>query len=137
MARTRSKPHRRALLKTEPKTPEVIFEYIKGQNFRVVHADGAIGGVTPGGNIHMAFYSERSAIPRLMVHEVTADGALGALKPEKTVSRAGIVREMDVDVVMSEAGIDALLAWLAQKKADLIQRKKKLAALARRRKLRK
>src|SRR3954469_15164957 len=48
----------------------VVIEYIKSSYFRVVHSTGAIGGITPEGNIHMAFFSERPAIPRMQVHKL-------------------------------------------------------------------
>ena len=38
-------------------------DYIKSNLFRVVVADGAFGGLTPRGNIHIDFWSERRAIP--------------------------------------------------------------------------
>ena len=40
----------------------VAFDYIKGQHFRAIRADGAIGGITPSGSIHFALYSERHPI---------------------------------------------------------------------------
>lgn len=50
---------------TSPTTaPQIRFNYIKSAQFRVIHADGAIGGVTPNGFIHMALFNERAAIPR-------------------------------------------------------------------------
>ena len=45
---------------------EVAFDFIKSEYFRVIHADGALGGPTPQGLVHMAFYSERPPIPRRM-----------------------------------------------------------------------
>ena len=92
----------------------VKFHYLKGSLFRVIHADGAMGGITPRGNIHMAFYSERAAIPREHVHRLDASGRLGERIDEETVSREGIVREMDVDVIMSIADATGLRDWLTQ-----------------------
>jgi hypothetical protein len=68
--------------------PEIAFEYIKSNLFRVIHADGAIGGVTPSGNLHLAFFSERPAIPRMIVHKRDPSGTLGPPIPEKTITRA-------------------------------------------------
>jgi hypothetical protein len=101
----------------EPQT--VAFEYIKSQLFRVVHADGAVGGVTPSGNLHIAFFSERPAIPRMLVHQRNPDGTLGDLLPEQTVVRPGIIREMDFDVVIRPEVVDTLLNWLQDRKSDL------------------
>lgn len=105
----------------------VVFEYIKSQHFRVIHADGAIGGITPSGNVHVAFYSERPAIPRMMVHEANPDGSLGKLLPEQTVKRPGVIREMDVDVVLNLSGVESLLVWLKDRKKELVKIKKQLS----------
>lgn len=98
---------------TPPEPPHnVIFEYIKSPLFRVIHSHGAIGGVTPTGNIHFALYSERNAIPRQTVHSRNPDGTLGDPIPSQTIQRPGIVREMDVDVVMNVAFVPVFIGWL-------------------------
>ncbi|MDA2915925.1 hypothetical protein MYX64_03655 [Nitrospinae bacterium AH_259_B05_G02_I21] len=93
---------------------DVRFDYIKSQYFRVIHADGAIGGVTPSGFIHFALYNERPAIPRQITHLINPDGSLGELVTEKTVSRETVVREMDVDVVLSVPVAESLRKWLKE-----------------------
>lgn len=93
----------------------VVFEYIKSAHFRVIHADGAIGAVTPNGFIHFALYSERAAIPRKIVHKIEEGGRLGEPIPEETVAREGIVREMDVDVFVTVEVAESLRNWLEEK----------------------
>ena len=93
----------------------VAFDYIKSQLFRVVRADGVIGGLTPNGHVHMAFFSERPAIPRRQVFQLTPEGTLGEMLPNETVSRDSIVREMDVDVFMTIDTAKLLYAWLDEK----------------------
>jgi hypothetical protein len=96
-------------------TQEVVFDYIKGEFFRVIHADGMIGGPTPQGNLHIAFFSERPPIPKRTVQTVTALGALGAPVPEKMVVRdCTVVREMDVDVMMTFQVAEQFHQWLGQ-----------------------
>lgn len=48
----------------------VKFHYLKTAHFRTIHADGAIGNITPSRSIHMAIYNERPAIPREMTHKI-------------------------------------------------------------------
>jgi hypothetical protein len=107
--------------KSQPtsEAPEIVFEYIKSNLFRVIHCDGAIGGVTPSGNLHIAFFSERAAIPRTLVHSRGEMGTLGPLIPERTQGRPSVIREMDVDVVVAPRAVDALIAWLQQQKLAL------------------
>ncbi len=97
----------------------IAFDYIKGQFFRVIRADGAIGSITPNGHIHMAFYSERIAIPRRQVHEVEDAGTVGKLIPEETVSRDSIVREMDVDLFLDPAVAEQVYKWLGERLKEL------------------
>src|SRR5215208_5060442 len=85
-----------------PEIPEKIaFHYIKSMQFRVVHVDGAIGGLTPSGNIHVALFSQRPAIPQRVVVRVTPDGTAGEEIAEEGFSRGGIVRELEVDAMFS------------------------------------
>lgn len=93
----------------------VAFDYIKSHHFRVIQADGAIGGITPSGNIHFALYSERHAIPKRLVHQLNDDGSLGSPIQSETVARDAIVREMEVDVLLNVAVARNLYQWLGAK----------------------
>ena len=96
--------------------PRVRFHYLKSTQFRVIHADGAIGGITPTGKIHVSFYSERSPIPRETVQKINPeDGSLGDIIHEETVIREGIIREMDFDVLMDIQTAKNVCKWLDDK----------------------
>ena len=99
--------------KTPAGSDKVDMHFIKSNYFRVIHADGAWGGTTPAGNIGMTFYSERSPIPTRLVHKITPDGKLGG-ELSRTV-RKGIVREAEVQVVLSVGVAKALISWLENK----------------------
>ena len=94
---------------------QIRFHYLKSGQFRTIHADGAIGSITPQGLIHMALYNERPAIPREMVQEINDDGTLGSIIHSETISREGVVREMDTDVVMNINCAKSLKKWLSDK----------------------
>ena len=98
---------------------EVAFDYIKSQYFRVVHADGVIGGPTPQGFLHITFYSERPPLPRRVVHQVTSEGVLGAPIPGKMVVRDALIREMDIDVIMKLEIAELLHHWLGERIAEI------------------
>ena len=102
--------------------PVVVFDYLKSAHFRVIYATGAIGGLTPEGNIHFALYNERPAIPRQMVHPLQDTGTLGDEIPERRVSREGIIREMEVDVILSREAAERLVGWLQVKIDELKKR---------------
>lgn len=95
--------------------PTVVFDYLKSPQFRTVYAAGTIGAVTPNGHIHFSLFNERPAIPRQMVHRLTEQGKLGEEITERRVSREGIVREMEVDVVMTVETAKSFITWLQSK----------------------
>lgn len=76
----------------------VPVHFIKSNLFRVVHADGFWGGATPHGKIQLIPFNERNAIPqRLLLHDVEG---VARERPGSRVGRKGIVRELEVDVLM-------------------------------------
>src|SRR5262245_651851 len=99
----------------KPRIPKTIaYDFIKSNFFRVIHADGAFGGLSPNGYVHMQLYNERRAIPKTMVHAIEG-GELGGKLVAKRKERKALVREVEVDVVMNIAQAEALRAWLEDK----------------------
>ena len=101
-------------------TPEkrVRFDYLKSGLFRVIHADGVVGGLTPRLDVHMDFWSERFPIPKQVVHALTNDGTLGEeIKSERT-TREAIVREVEAGVVLDLETAKALRDWLTDRIAE-------------------
>jgi hypothetical protein len=115
-----------------PETPEggldrVKFDYIKSNFFRVVHADGVFGGITPRLDIQMDVWSERQAIPKEVVHELRPDGTLGEEMREERVVRDAIVREVEVGVVIDVGLAKSMINWLQEKieRIEEAQRKRR------------
>jgi len=94
--------------------PQVVFEYTRSPNFHSIHADGVIGGLTPSGHIHVAFFSERPMLPRKHVFKLNPDGSLGAEIPDERASQDPVVRDMQVDVLMTANTAEVLRNWLDQ-----------------------
>lgn len=94
----------------EGRSPGIEFHYIKSYQFRVIHCDGVIGSVTPRGYAHLAFYNERVAIPRLGLRRFGDDDTLQ--KEEYVEGRRGIVREIEVDVLLDKLTTRELRDWL-------------------------
>jgi hypothetical protein len=93
----------------------VQFDYLKSSLFRVMHVDGVHGGISPRGQIQMALFNERLAIPRQTVHELTAAGALGKEVVEARVQRKGIVREVEAELLMSIDTAKSVVGWLKER----------------------
>src|SRR6185369_2748469 len=101
---------------SEPPSPEkqrVQVHYVKSNNFRVIACEGAIGSVSPHGKIFFTLYNERAAIPRSMTHTLDQQGALGPM--ESTETRGGIVREMEVGIIVDRDDAARLRDWLSAK----------------------
>ena len=94
------------------------FYYIKSNFFRVLHVDGLIGGPTPSGLIFVSLYNERAAIPQITTHDITEGGQIGTEHLDERVSKKGVVREVEVGLVMSVETASSVVAWL-QEKIDL------------------
>jgi hypothetical protein len=89
---------------------EIETHFEKGNFFRVVHVDGCYGGITPRGTLHMAVYSERTAIPESTKISFSPEGQPG---PEiVTESKQGVIRELEVDLVMDINVAVAVHTWL-------------------------
>jgi hypothetical protein len=108
----------------ERRLTEIDIDFLKSAHFRVIHVDGAWGGVSPHLNIHMTVYNERPAIPQKMVHAVTPDGELGPELSKR--SRAALVREVEADLIMNLSTAKALHEWLGKQIAMLGEAVQKL-----------
>jgi hypothetical protein len=91
---------------------EVSFKYVKSNFFRVIHADGAWGGLSPRGDIHISFYNERVAIPDTS-RFIVSEGEI--VKPEEYKASSKLVREVEADVIVDLTAAKSLRAWLTHK----------------------
>jgi len=98
----------------ERQEAQVVFEYSKDPMFRSTHADGFIGGLTPNGQVHIAFFSERPVLPKRHVFRLNPDGSLGAEVPNEKAGNESITRDMQVDVLMTVQAAEGLKNWLDQ-----------------------
>lgn len=96
---------------------EIKFTYQKGNFYRVIHVDGAHGGVSPSARyIHMNLFSERRTIPKEQFFLVPEQGVASALGPPfSTTDIGGIFREIETCAVMDIDTAKAIHAWLGKK----------------------
>lgn len=100
----------------EQQSRTLKFDYIKSNYFRVVHADGVWGDVTPNSSIHIAFWNERFPIPKRVTYEIGADGTIS---DSKTSTRRGIVREVEVGVILDVETAKILVSWLQDRVEEI------------------
>jgi hypothetical protein len=74
---------------------------IKGNYFRVIHADGVWFSVSPDKFLHLTFYSERYPMPKSIFFPVNEAGTVMGEDIPKRDTLKDWVREMEVDVVLS------------------------------------
>jgi hypothetical protein len=92
----------------------------KSALFRVVHADGAWWSVNARNDLHLAFYSERAPIPKVVYFGPDKEGTWNELVEERE-GKKGWFREMEVDVVLTPTSaaylkdaIDRYLEYMKQ-----------------------
>jgi len=95
---------------------ELCFHYIKGEYFRTIHVDGVHGGATPQGKVQMSVFSERFPIPQTTVATLTETGLVEEIRA-KRVSKEGIIREVEANLILDRHIAKSIGKWLI-KKAD-------------------
>lgn len=105
---------------------EIEFNYIKGSNFRVVHADGAMGNGTPSGNLFLVFYSERFPLPDSQTFSISEEGrVIGEVTEKRKVNSNGVMREVEVgvmlDINVAKGMVVSLSHLIRQLESDEIQ----------------
>lgn len=93
---------------------DLTFHFIKTQDYRTIHVDGAWGGLSPQGEyIHMAVYSERYPVPQQLKHKVDQDGRVG--KEIGRLGREGVIRDVHADLVFDIKTAETIRTWLDTK----------------------
>ena len=91
----------------------VDIHYEKNPQYRTIHTDGAIGGVSPIGMINLAFYSTRHAIPKSINQKLNPDGSMS--QEPTTISedsKSGVIREIEFGVYMNKQTAQDLYNYL-------------------------
>ena len=83
----------------------IRFRNEKDRDYRLIPVNGALGVVTPTGDIRVDLYYESPTMPDSEAHEVSEDGTLGPLVSHDRVSQ--LQRTLFVGMVISptHAGI--------------------------------
>lgn len=93
-------------------TETLTFRFIKDNRFRVAHASGFIGNITPQNDIFVSFYNERYALPDRFTFALNDDGNLGELL-DGDISE-DVIRDLDFGVLMNSNTAKNLILWLTE-----------------------
>lgn len=112
---------------TDEPPSTVDIHYIKSNDFREIACDGALGGPTPRGKIWLAFYTERLPLPKIVRHGLVAnergDLSVATDQPGTVVDgRAGIIRNVEFGLYLSEETANELHKWLEKQLTTLKDR---------------
>ncbi len=102
------------LTQEEQQPDNISFDFIKSNFFRVVHVDGAWGGVGPRG-IQMALFSERAPIPKSVEYRIGTDGLSEEVSRDV---RTAVIREVEVELTMNLQTAISINEWLSSKIAE-------------------
>jgi hypothetical protein len=96
-----------------PQLPsKITFHYIKSHLFRVIHAEGAIGGLTPSREIFFSLFNERGALPQSIEYSISPDGKLG--EESRREGKTGIVRETEIGILITAENAKKLSDFLLE-----------------------
>ncbi len=93
-----------------PRETATVF-FAEAEDYRIVHADGIWGGVTPQLDVYMQFYTEFKEPPESVTYSI--DGQ--RLKEDSRTGREALVRQLQVGIMINVRTARALQAWLGDK----------------------
>ncbi len=99
----------------------IKFKYIFPDDYNPVYVNGAVGGISPRGEIVINFFFERQGLPKSQTYELSAEGTLGneiAIEPEEPK----IIRYIQNGIILHLDKAKEIHKWFG----ELIQKLEKL-----------
>ena len=96
--------------------------FIHSAQHRVIHADGAWGGISPHGAIRMSVYSEITTDPHSVLYDLSTGAPVELGRVESAEIEEGvrqIDRVIEADIIMNLAVAESLYRWLGDKIREL------------------
>ena len=100
---------------------EVHFHYGKDPMYRIVHATGAQGSITPGGLVNFDLYTERGLAPDSETFALSPEGKMGEKLGDSSESGIHVSRDRQVGVVMSPKDAERLGSWLIKRAQEALK----------------
>lgn len=97
---------------------EVKFIHKKPDDYEIIPANGAWGGLTPRGDFICNFFTEYYEIPEELEHELEEDGSLGPIIRKEGEVRT-VIREFQIGVLMNKEQAVNLANWILEKVAQI------------------
>ena len=90
--------------------PEIQFKYVIPEQLPDCYTNGAFGGVTPRGEIHIHFYSERNPVPKEAVASIEKKD--GSIKKIEEITGSDVIRLVQASLVMDVNTAVSIRNWL-------------------------
>lgn len=81
-------------------------------DYRIVPANGAWGGISPRGDLLMHFFVEHTAVPEIEIKSLNEDGTLASKKIKNEIE---VVRDMQFGVMLTVEQANSLAYWILDK----------------------
>ena len=109
-------------MQSDEKT-KVNFIYKYSDDYNPIYANGAIGGLTPQGEIVANFYFERLPLPKVVEQRVNPEGKLGeVVSTDPAEHQFNIIRFIEQGVIFNLKSAKEFNTWLSKKVQELEQR---------------
>lgn len=95
----------------------IRFQFTNSAYCRVIHVDGAWGGIGPGRMINMALFSERQPTPNWVDLDFVSSGEIAEESGRDVPS--GMTREIEANLVFSVATALKLRDWINARISDI------------------
>ena len=100
--------------------PDIVtVNYLKSNQFRVFHADGIWGCLTPNLDIQIAFWNERFSIPEQVMYRNNPEGNIEEIKEKTIAGESTIIRELEICTIIDVETAEMLVEWLQGKIHEL------------------
>ena len=98
------------------KKPEIRFTYEYLEGYAPHYVNGALGGVSPRGEIIANFFFEKPVLPTMVANEITSSGNIGGeIAEEPADMRSTFVRAVTTGVILNYENARNLHSWLGEK----------------------
>ena len=102
------------------KNPEIRFTYQYEEGYGPHYVNGALGGVSPRGEIIANFFFEKPVLPTMVANEITPGGTIGGeIAEEPADMRNSFVRAVSTGIILNYDNALNLHAWLGEKIKEL------------------
>ncbi len=102
------------------KKPEIRFIYEYQEGYGPHYVNGALGGVSPRGEIIANFFLEKPVLPMMVANEITPNGSIGGeIAEEPADMRSNFVRAVSTGIILNYDNARNLHAWLGEKIKEL------------------